>query len=132
MILRDSGLSSFDGSAFWSWRFGTRDGVYDAIGFDRLHVVKGLVENVMKALDWVIGSECPTQKKKPMESYIASKHALMDGRLAKLPAFMGRQSVYIPSLAGGFYAKKRAEVSRNILVFIVTHYDNKYYHRHGI
>ncbi len=127
--MKCSGLSSFDGSAFWAWQFGTRDGVYDAIGFDRMHVVKGLVENVMIALDWVIGAESTNQKKKAIASYVASKHAVMDGRFAMLPAFMGGQSVSIPSLTGGFYAKKRAEVSS--VVFSLYRYDNKYYHRHG-
>ena len=115
-ILKRSGLSSFDGSAFWAWHFGTRDGVYDAIGFDRMHVVKGLVENVMNALDWVIGSESPQRKKKAVVTYVAAKHALLDARFAKLPAFMGGQSVYIPSLTGGFYAKKRVEVSSIVCV----------------
>jgi hypothetical protein len=68
----------------------------------------------------VIGSECPNQKKKPIESYIASKHAFMDGRFAKLPAFMGGQSVSIPSLTGGFYAKKRAEVSSIFFVINIA------------
>jgi hypothetical protein len=135
VIVNESGLSSLDGSAFWSWRFGCRDGVYDAIGFDRMHVVKGLVENVLSALNWIIGSESPNQKQKAKESFVISKQAIMDGRFAKLPAFMGGQSVYIPSFTGGFYAKKRAEawhlnVWLSLIVFVIGD-DRRIINRHS-
>ena len=66
-----SGLSGFMG-----WPFGSSQGVYGAIGFDRLHVLKGLIEKMVNVLDEIVKAECPPTRtsKTAMHSYLLRKH----------------------------------------------------------
>jgi hypothetical protein len=97
-------------NAFWKWEFGNGDeGVYTAIGFDRLHVLKGLIVNVINALDWVLGEESEKLNVRGRTAYIDAKKAFMDSRFAQIPPYFGGHDVYVPRLTSGFYSKQRVE-----------------------
>jgi hypothetical protein len=111
-IRKQTGLCVLEENGFWGWKFGCNEGVYSAIGFDRLHVLSGLIKNVSSALDCVLGAEAESADPDHITRFINRKKALMDKRFAQCPSYFGGSSVYIPRLTGGFYAKKRAEVSK--------------------
>jgi hypothetical protein len=111
-IRKESGLCMLEDNGFWGWKFGCYEGLYSAIGFDRLHVLSGLIKNVSSALDCVLGAEAESTDPDHITRFITRKKAAMDKRFAHCPAYFGGNSVYIPRLTGGFYAKKRAEVSK--------------------
>ena len=46
-------------NSFWDWPFASEAGVYDAIGFDRLHVCKGLILKCVDTLNGIILEEGP-------------------------------------------------------------------------
>jgi hypothetical protein len=119
-------------NGFWKWNFGCEQGVYGALAFDRLHVAKGLIGDLINALNWVLGNEQEPGSVQSVDgalsSYVRGKHALMDRRFSKCTAYLGASTVYLPRLTGGFYSKKRAEVGFIlILVFNVF----KVHPRHG-
>ncbi len=111
VIRKETGLCLLEENGFRGWRFGSSEGLYSAIGFDRLHVLSGLIKNVSSALDCVLGTEAESADPDHITRFIARKKAAMDKRFAQCPPYFGGNSVYIPRLTGGFYAKKRAEVS---------------------
>jgi hypothetical protein len=109
-LKKESGLSLvLDANAFWSWHFGCPEGVYAALAFDRLHIIKGLIGNLVTALNFIVASEGTATTKEGIDAYVSSQQAKMDARFAKCPAYLGGNNVYLPRLKGGFYSKKRAE-----------------------
>ena len=95
-------------NAFWNWPFASPCGVYNAIGFDRLHVLKGLVEKCVATLNGLIKEDTP-EGVNPM-GYLATKQAKIDFRIANAPQFLG-DDVYMPTLVGGFYGRNKVCVS---------------------
>ncbi len=83
--------------------------MYTAIGFDRLHVLKGLIVNVLLALDWVLGDQSEKLNVKGRAAYVDSQKVFMDSRFAQIPPFFGGHEVYLPRLTNGFYSKTRVE-----------------------
>jgi hypothetical protein len=117
-VKKKAGMSHLISNAFWDWEFGCSEGVYAALAFDRLHIVKGLIGNVMTALESVLGSLSPRQTDDGIAAFVNSKKQAMDARFAKCPAYLGGNNVYCPRLTAGFYAKKRTEVHIVIRFFI--------------
>ena len=93
-------------SGFAGWPFACPGGVFEAIGFDRMHVMKGLIERMWIALDSIITNECP-EGVLP-RTYVATKHALMDTRLSFIQPFLS-SDVYVPRFTGGIYSKQQME-----------------------
>ena len=110
-------------NAFWKWKFGCAEGVYGALAFDRLHVAKGLIGDLITALDWLLGTEQPPGSALSaagvLSSYVRGKHSLMDRRFSRCTAYLGGSTVYLPRLSGGFYSKKRAEVRLIVQLYLI-------------
>lgn len=93
-------------SGFTGWPFACTGGVYEAIGFDRMHVMKGLIERMWDALNSIIRDECPEGTL--TKTYLATKHAKMDTRLSFIMPFLSAE-VYVPRFTGGIYSKNQME-----------------------
>ena len=88
VVKKNSGMSHLIPNAFWDWDFGCLEGVYAALAFDRLHIIKGLIGNVMNALESVLGSLSPRKTDDGICSFVNTKKQAMDARFAKCPAYL--------------------------------------------
>jgi hypothetical protein len=86
--------------------FASPGGVFAATATDRMHLVQGLITNVMFVLDKIFEAESPNQLKPA--SYVQSKHDLLDTRFALIGAFVTPE-VYLPRFTNGFYSKTLRE-----------------------
>jgi hypothetical protein len=68
-----------------------------------LHILKGLIEKLSNALDFIISEEATNQSVKGRASYLTRKHAFMDKRFSKFPAYLAGDLVYMPRLTGAFF-----------------------------
>ena len=92
-------------NSFWDWPFASKAGVYDAIGFDRLHVCKGLILKCVDNLNGIILEEGPGGDQ-ANNTQLMNMQAKLDHRIANTPAYLG-DDVYVPTLTGGFYARTK-------------------------
>jgi hypothetical protein len=86
-------------------KFGCRAGIHAATATDRMHVVKGLIANMVHVLDKLIAAEAGDSQ---AASYLTTIHARMDSRFAIMPPLMTPE-VYLPTFSTGFYSKNQLE-----------------------
>ena len=109
-------------NSLWDWPFASQSGVYDAIGFDRLHVCKGLIEKCVVTLNGIILEEGPGGGQ-ANNTLLMNMQAKLDHRIACTPAYLG-DDVYVPTLVGGFYARNKVCASLMQFVGCVESQDN--------
>jgi hypothetical protein len=92
-------------------------------------VLKGLIVNLLNALDWVLGEQSQKLNVKGRAAYIDAQKVFMDSRFAQIPPFFGSHDVYLPRLTNGFYSKTRVEawqysVWLSVIPFVVCDDDS--------
>ena len=101
-LQKDCGIA-WHYNSFWDWSFASEAGLYDAIGFDRLHVCKGLILKCVDTLNGIIQEE-KGGGDQAKSTHLMNKQAILDHRIACTPAYHGAV-VYVPTLVGGFYGR---------------------------
>jgi hypothetical protein len=90
----------------WDYPFASPGGIFAATATDRMHLVQGLIQNVMFVLDKVFEEESPNPLKPA--AYKQSKQDLLDTRFALVAPYVTPE-VYLPRFANGFYSKTLRE-----------------------
>jgi hypothetical protein len=90
----------------WDFPFASPGGVFAATGTDRMHLVQGLIQNLMFVLDKIFEAESPNPLKPA--AYVQTKHELLDSRFALVASFVTPE-VYLPRFSNGFYSKTLRE-----------------------
>jgi hypothetical protein len=90
----------------WDYPFATPGGVYAATATDRMHLIQGLIQNLMFVLESIFEAESPNPAKP--EAYKQTKHDFLDARFALIAPFVTPE-VYLPRFANGFYSKNVRE-----------------------
>jgi hypothetical protein len=75
-------------NSFWIWPFASEAGLYDAIGFDRLHVCKGLILKCVDTLNG-ISQEEKGGGDQAKSTHLTNNQAILDHRIACTPAYHG-------------------------------------------
>ena len=90
--------------------FASETGVWGATLSDRLHMLQGLINALIVALDSLIRSETPggSPTKDAREAYLKSRHCELDSRFASISPFV-TPDVYMPRFTVGFYGKCQLE-----------------------
>jgi hypothetical protein len=90
----------------WDYPFGSPGGIFSATATDRMHLLQGLIQNVMFVLEKIFEAESPNILKPA--AYKQAKQNLMDTRFALIAPFVTPE-VYLPRFSSGFYSKQLHE-----------------------
>lgn len=93
--------------AMLEFPFASEQGIWGATTSDRMHLIQGLINNVISALDGVVKNEA-TAKGKDLdaaaESYLRAVHSELDNRFSSIAPFVTPE-VYLPRFSSGYYEK---------------------------
>ena len=92
--------------AMLDFPFASEQGVWGATTSDRMHLIQGLINNLVSALDGVVRNEHPESNDpaKAAQSYLNTVHSELDNRFSSIAPFVTPE-VYLPRFSSGYYEK---------------------------